>query len=151
MDLKIISKGFEIDLPQFLSIQMLIISWLWALLGSRFWIILEIQLLPNEFEEINLSVHFKNVERSLLELFIKSIDQQRRCWIFPFSLWNLWHTYFGALKVGYKEFFYYSKTSSKLTNRISCWSLDQPTFLVSGNNIFVYYFQLLNSVRFGDI
>ena len=68
--LKIISKGFETDSPQIFSIQILII-WPWALLGSRSQIILAIILLLNDIDEITFSAPFKNVERGLLELFIK--------------------------------------------------------------------------------
>ena len=59
-DLKIISKGLEMDSPQILSKQILIISWPWASLGSSSQIMPAKSLLLNDIDEINLSVLFKN-------------------------------------------------------------------------------------------
>ena len=82
-DLKIISKSFEMDSPQTLSIQILIILCLsyhayhtyhtMSLIRVRISNIedLAISLLLNDIDEINLSVLFKNVEGSLLGLFIE--------------------------------------------------------------------------------
>ena len=144
-DLKIIFKGFEMDSPQILSILILIISWLWALLGPRPRIILAISLL------LNLTVLFKNIEWILLELFIKEhCLSKKELGISAFSLKSLTYL-FWCFKGGIQRTFLLFKTSSKLTNRILCWSLDQTTSLISGSSISVYYFQLLNWVRFGDI
>ena len=70
-DSRIISKAFETDSPHILSIQILITSWLWALLRSRSRIIWAISLLLYDIDEINFSDLLKNVEGSLLEQFIK--------------------------------------------------------------------------------
>ena len=70
-DFKIISKGFKMDSPQILTIQILIIWWSWALLGSMPQIILAVSLLLNDIDEINLSVLFENIKGSWLELFIR--------------------------------------------------------------------------------
>ena len=139
------------DSLQILSIRILIMSWPWALLKSRSWIILAISLLLNDTDEVNLSALFKNVEQSLLQLFIKEhCSAKKELKISAFLLKSVAYL-FWCFKGGIPGTFYYSKTSSKLTNRISCWSLDQPMFLISESSIPVYYFQLLNPVRFGDI
>lgn len=52
---------------------------------------------------------------------------------------------------GIKGFFYHSKTSSKMNNRILYWSLDLPTYLINGWSILVYYFQFTNSAGVGEI
>ena len=88
-DLKIISKGIEMDSLQILSIRILIIWWPWALLGSRSRIILAISLLLNDIDEINLSVLFKNVEGILLELFIKEHCSAKRVFSLKFSIFSL--------------------------------------------------------------
>ena len=49
-----------------------------ALLRSRSRIILAISLLLNNIDEINLFVLFKNVEESLLELFIKEHSSAKK-------------------------------------------------------------------------
>ena len=139
------------DSPQILSVRILIISWPSALLVSRSRIILSISLLLNNIDDINLSVLFKNVEGSLLELFIKEhCSAKKELKVSAFSLRSVTYL-FWCFKGGIQGIFYYPKTSSRLTNRISCWSLDQTTFLISGSSISVYYFQLLNPIRFGDI
>ena len=136
-DLTTISKGFEMDWPQILRIRILIISWPWALLGSRSRIILAISLLLNDIDQVNIFAFFKNVERSLKER--SSVKNELN--ISAFSLKLFW-----CFKVECKEFFYYSRTSWKLTNRISCWSLDQPNFLIRGSSIFAYYFSIIEYI-----
>ena len=80
------------------------------------------------------------------KLFIKEhCSAKKELNISAFTL-NLLHTSFGSLKMEYKEFFYYSKISSSLTNRISCWSFHQLPFLIRRSNIFVYYFPSLNLI-----
>ena len=54
---------------------------LWALLRSRFRIILAISLLLNNINEIHFSVLFKNVEGKFA-----GVIHKRRSWIFPLSL-----------------------------------------------------------------
>ena len=87
----------------------------------------------------------------MLELFIKEhCSAKKELNISAFSLKSVTYL-FWCFKGGiHGKRFYYTKTSSKKTNRISCWSLDQPIFLISGSSIFVYYFQLMNSVRFEE-
>ena len=93
-DSKIVSKGFEIDSPQILSIRIHIILWPWGLLRSRSWIGLWVSSLQNQSpifmntffiehlrwlfisllnntDVITFSFSFKYVEGSLLESFIK--------------------------------------------------------------------------------
>ena len=119
-DLKIISKGFEIDSPQTLSIWILIISRPWALLGSRFQIILAISVLLNDIDEINFSALFKNFEG----IFIKEHwSAKKELNISTFSLKMVTYL-FWWIKVGIQAFFNCSKTSSKSTNRLLNWSLD---------------------------
>ena len=125
------------DSPQILSIQILILSWPWALLGSTSRIILAISLLLNDIDETILSILFKNVEGSLLELFIKDHCSAKKEFNFSaFSLKSVTHL-FWCCEGGIQGIFYYLKPSSELTNRISSWSLDQPTFLISGSSIFL--------------
>ena len=148
---KIISKSFEMDSPQILNIPILIISWPWALVRSRSRIILEISLLLNDIDETNLSVLFKNLEGSVLESFIKGhCSAKKELNISALSLKSVTYL-FWCFKGGIQGIFLLFKISSKLTNRTSCWSLNRPTFLISGSSISVYYFQLLNPIRFGDI
>ena len=126
-DLKIISKGFETDSPQILSIRILTTSWPRALLESRSWIILAISLLLNNIDEIIFFILFKNVKGSMLELFIKGhCSAKKELNISAFSLKSFTYL-FCWLKGEIQGFFYCWKTYSKLTNRILYWSLDQPT------------------------
>ena len=84
----------------------------------------------------------------------KSIAQQRKSFLFKIFHFLFKICYILILELSRwdtRNFFYYSKPCSNLTKRISCWSLDQPTFLISGSSISVYYFQLLNPIRFRDI
>ena len=86
-DLKIISKGFKMDSPQILTIRILIIWWPWSLLESRSRIILTISLLLNDADEISFSVLLKNIEGSLLDLFIKDYcSAKKKLNISAFSL-----------------------------------------------------------------
>ena len=86
-----------------------------------------------------------------MELFIKEhCSAKKELNISAFSLKSVTYL-FWCFKGGIQGIFLLFKISSKLTNRISCWSLNQPTFLISGGSISVYYFQLLNPIRFGDI
>ena len=62
--LRIIYRGHAIGLPQ--NLRMLIISWSWALLGSRSWIIFAISLLVHHIHGITLPVLFQNTKVSFL-------------------------------------------------------------------------------------
>ena len=123
-----------------LSIRILIISWSWSLLGSRSWIILAIPLLRNDIDEIIFSVLFENVKGSLLELFIKKHCSTKKFSISTFSLMSV--TYLFLWFKDGMERISYSKTS-KLTNRVMYRSFDQPTYLVNGSSIFVYWIHFI--------
>ena len=56
-DWKISSSSLQIGLPHFFNMQMLIISWPWALLGSRLWIIVAMPL------QLKYLKHSKRVNR----------------------------------------------------------------------------------------
>ena len=70
-DFKVISKSFQIGTPQILSIRILIISWPRAFVMMKVSSYFGISLLLNEIGQRNFSFLFKNVEGSLLELFMK--------------------------------------------------------------------------------
>ena len=82
---KIISSDLHMEMPQSFTLWMLIMSWLWALLGSRFFIILYIF----SFEKIMVSkmlfVCLEHVLGKVL-IFLKSKN-----WKVDISLQNLWH------------------------------------------------------------
>ena len=117
-DMKIISKGLEIDSPQILSKWILTISWLWALLGSRYRIILTISLLLNDIDQKTFFVFFKNFDGSLLDLFTKEhCSAKKELNTSAFSVKSVTYL-FWWIKVEHKELFYCLKTSSKLNNRV---------------------------------
>ena len=145
---KIISKGFEMDSAQIIDIRILIMTmslirikvtnylcniaatkqhW-WDILSCRFY--------------INCSGNFAWVIQ-------KHCSGKKEFNISAFSLKSVTHL-FWWFKVEVKEFFHYLKISSKLTKRF-CTVLDLPTYWINRSSIFIYYFQLLNSVGFRDI
>ena len=139
--LNIFSKGLGMDAPQILSIRILIIWWPWASLGLRSQIILVISLLLNNIDEITFSVLFKNVDGNLLELFLKEHSPAKEeLNISAFALKSVAYLFWWLKCVIQWIFFYYSKIYSKLTKGVSHWLLDQPTYLINGSSIFVYYF-----------
>ena len=134
-DLKVISKSFQTGTPQILSMRILVISWPLALLWWRCQVIFGISLLLNEIGQRTFSFLFKNVEGSLLELFIKKHCSAKELNRSALSLksvpyWFLW----------LKDFFAFSKRLQSWPVRILYWSLDLPTYLMNGSNTFVYYF-----------
>ena len=138
--LNIFSKGLGMDAPQILSIRILIIWWPWASLRSRSQIILVISLLLNNIDEITFSVLFKNVDGNLVELFLKEHSPSKggiEYFRFRFKICCILILVKCVIQ---RIFFYYSKIYSKLTKGVSHWLLDQPTYLINGSSIFVYYF-----------
>ena len=69
-DWNIKSKGLQMDLPHSFNKQMLNMSWPWALLGPRFWIIVAISSLVKVTVEIGFFVLLQRMKGSLLKLFI---------------------------------------------------------------------------------
>ena len=69
-DWKIKSSGLQIDLPHSFNKRMLIISWPWALLGSR--LLINVAISPQEklISEIDLSVFLRRFKGSSLELSV---------------------------------------------------------------------------------
>lgn len=67
-DLDISSVDFKIDSPQILSMRILIMSWSYPLLGSRFLIVLALLSLVNEIVEGRIFILFKLLIGSLLVL-----------------------------------------------------------------------------------
>ena len=79
----------------------------------------------------------------MLELFIKELN------ISAFSLKSVTYL-FRRIKGRIQWFLKYSKIASKLNSRISYLPSGLPTYLINGRGI-VVYFQLSNSVGFGDV
>ena len=85
----------------------------------------------------------------------KSIAQQRKSFLFKIFHFLFKICYILILELSRwntRNFFYYSKTCSNLTKRISCWSLGQPIFLISGSSItFNYWIQFVLSNILGSL
>ena len=69
--LKIIFRGLQIELLQSFSILMLIWSWPWALLGSKFWINFSISSSEKVTDDKRLCVKYSSLLGSSLLLFIR--------------------------------------------------------------------------------
>ena len=65
-DRKVMPSGLQIDSSQIFNIQILIISWPWALFGLRYLIIFKISYVENSTDEIGLHVFLVRTEGSLL-------------------------------------------------------------------------------------
>ena len=84
-DLNIIWRSLIIDSPLILTMKILIISWSWALLGSRFWIIFKISFPLKSTGEIEFCFVFENDEGSLPEFFyfgaLTSKEEMKMFWL----------------------------------------------------------------------
>ena len=72
---KINSSGLHMEMPQSCIMRMLIMSWRWALLGSRFFIILYI----SSFEKIMVSKHFQAEPQLQSQEILKRWQQVSKC------------------------------------------------------------------------
>ena len=99
--LKIIFRGLQIELLQSFSILILIWSWPWALLGSKFWINFSISSSEKVTDDKRLCVKYSSFLGSSLLLFIKehwsAKNELKRSAFFLKSITNSFLWYSGGM------------------------------------------------------